>query len=176
MTVPIEIFFSYAHEDEALMDAVRRQLIVFDRRNLIQKWYDRKIPPGDSWRKAIDSRIRRARIVLLFLSPHFIESDYCYEIEMMVALKPHKHREAVVIPVILRPCPWQQTPLAFLEALPKDGRAISTWRNRDEVCLAVAEEIMKVVDRLRKQPKPSARASQSPVKKAAGRAKRAIAR
>jgi hypothetical protein len=149
MTTPIEIFFSYAHEDEDLMDAVRRQLIIFDRRGLIRKWHDRKIPPGDAWRRSIDSRIRRARIVLLFLSPYFIESDYCYEIEMMVALKRHHLGEAVVIPVVLRPCAWQETPLAFLQALPKDGRAVTTWRDRDQVCLAIANEIMKVVDQLK---------------------------
>ena len=31
MQRPIEVFFSYAHEDELLMDEVRRQLVVFDR-------------------------------------------------------------------------------------------------------------------------------------------------
>ena len=40
---PVEIFFSYAHEDEALMDAVRRQLIVFERKGLLIKRYDREI-------------------------------------------------------------------------------------------------------------------------------------
>lgn len=167
MTKPTEIFFSYAHEDEDLMDAVRRQLIAFERRGLILKWHDRKIPPGDEWRKVIDDRIRIARIVLLFLSPYFIESDYCYEFEMMVALKRHAHGEAVVIPIVLRPCPWQETPLAFLQALPKDGRAVTTWRNRDQVSLTIAEEIMKVVKRLRRRSKPLNQRRQAPAKKGA---------
>src|SRR5215204_5075583 len=152
-SLSIEIFFSYAHEDEDLMDDVRRQLVIYDRRGLIRKWHDRKIPPGETWRKVIDSRIRRARIVLLFLSPYFIDSDYCYEQEMMVALKRHRRGEAVVIPVVLRPCAWQETPLAFLQVLPKNGRAVTTWRDRDHVCLAIAEEIMKVVDLLRRRSK-----------------------
>jgi hypothetical protein len=32
MDRPLEIFFSYAHNDEALMDGVRRQLIVYERK------------------------------------------------------------------------------------------------------------------------------------------------
>jgi hypothetical protein len=40
MSRPIEIFFSYAHEDVALVDAVRRQLVVFDRQGVIRKWHD----------------------------------------------------------------------------------------------------------------------------------------
>ena len=113
-----------------------------------------RIPAGDKWRTTIDARIRRAKIVLLFLSPYFIESDYCYEIEMMVALKRHRYGEAVVIPIVLRPCPWRETPLAFLQALPKDGRAVTAWHDRDRVCLAIAEDIMKVVARLRTPAKP----------------------
>ena len=57
MTRPIEIFFSYAHEDEALMDEVRRQLIGFDRRKIIRKWHDRQIQPGAEWREQIDERL-----------------------------------------------------------------------------------------------------------------------
>ena len=37
MQRPIEIFFSYAHEDELLVDEVRRQLVVFDHQELIKK-------------------------------------------------------------------------------------------------------------------------------------------
>jgi|GEM_PF-6843782 len=37
MAEPVDIFFSYAHEDETLVDDVRRQLILFDRQGLIRK-------------------------------------------------------------------------------------------------------------------------------------------
>jgi hypothetical protein len=83
--ISIDIFFSYAHEDEALMDEVRRQLILFDRQSLIRKWHDRMIPPGASWQGQIDERLRIAKVILLFVSPDFFASDYCYEQEMAEA-------------------------------------------------------------------------------------------
>lgn len=46
MNGPLEILFSYAHEDEKLMDEVRRQLIVYERNGQILKWHDRMIPAG----------------------------------------------------------------------------------------------------------------------------------
>jgi hypothetical protein len=46
---PIEIFFSYAHEDEDLMNDVRRQLVLFERLGRIEKWHDRQIRPGAEW-------------------------------------------------------------------------------------------------------------------------------
>lgn len=142
---PVEIFFSYSHEDKDLMDIVRRQLILFEREGMIVKWYDRMIMPGQEWEGIIDERINSAKIILLFISPSFIESKYCYNTEMNVALDRHKAGDAVVIPVILRPCPWQDAQIGKLQALPDEGRPITKWGNRDEAGLNVAEGVMKVV-------------------------------
>lgn len=146
MNGPIEIFFSYAHEDEELMNDVRRQLVVEERNGRIVKWHDRMIPPGSDWKSHIDRRINKATIVLLFVSAHFIESHYCYEVEVPAALDRHKASQAKVIPIILRPCLWERTPFASLQALPLDGRPVSTWLNRDEACLDVARGVMSIVD------------------------------
>lgn len=147
----IEIFFSYAHEDEDLMNEVRRQLVIYEREGHLIKWHDRQIPPGSEWKKEIDQRLRNARIILLFMSPHFIESKYCYEIEGQEALSRHLSGEAVVIPVILRPCAWDASPFGELQALPKDAKAISTWDNIDEASLDVAQNVFKIANGLNKK-------------------------
>jgi hypothetical protein len=144
----IEIFFSYAHADAQLMNDVRRQLIVYERNGRILKWWDRQIPPGDDWRKQINNHLSTAKIILLFLSPHFIESRYCYEVEGEAALLRHNSGEAYVIPVILRPCDWQARPFGNLQALPRDAVPVSRWPDRDEACLNVAQGVMAIVDML----------------------------
>jgi hypothetical protein len=144
----VEIFFSYAHADEDLMNDVRRQLIIHERNGRILKWYDRQIPPGDEWRSHIDRRLNRAQIILLFVSPHFIESKYCYEIEGKLALQRHMSGTARVLPIILRPCPWQKAPFSKLQALPRDAKPVSRWDDRDEACLSVANGVMAVVDEI----------------------------
>lgn len=144
----IEIFFSYAHADETLMDEVRRQLIVHERNGRIVKWYDRQIPAGDEWRHRIDGRLNAAQVILLFVSPHFIESKYCYEVEGKRALARHHDGTAIVIPVILRPCSWHDAPFGKLQALPRDGKPISQWDDVDVASLDVASGVMKAVDGL----------------------------
>src|SRR5687768_9098774 len=94
----IEVFFSYAHEDEALMNDVRRQLVVFDRQGLIKKWHDRLIPPGAEWRGIIDQRLAHSDVILLFVSPSFFDSDYCYEAELTEAMRRHQADSARVVP------------------------------------------------------------------------------
>src|ERR1039457_327505 len=106
----VEIFFSYAQEDEGLMHSVRKQLRIFDRQKKIAKWYYRMLVPGKSWKAKIDHHINYAGIVLLFVSPDFFESDYCYEIELKQALQQRKEGRTVVIPVIVRPCAWHTAP------------------------------------------------------------------
>lgn len=139
---PIEIFFSYAHEDEALMDIVRLQLVVRERLGEIVKWHDRKIPAGDEWRTQVDDKIEQADVILLFMSPHFLASRYCYEIEGEIALRRHREGTARVIPVVLRACDWTVTPFGELQGLPRDGIPITQWPDRDQVSLDVALGIM----------------------------------
>jgi hypothetical protein len=149
MVRPVEIFFSYAHADEELMHDVRRQLVLFDRQGIIRKWHDRLIQPGTGWRGQIDDRLQHSDIILLFISSHFFESDYCYDAEMTEAMRRHDLGDARVIPIILRPCSWDSAPFAQLQALPTDGRPISLWPDRDEACLNAADGVMRVVREIR---------------------------
>lgn len=142
---PIQIFFSYAHEDEALMDEVRIQLIAHERIGDIIKWHDRMIPPGEDWQHEIDHRIEQAHVILLFMSPAFIASRYCFEIEGEVALRRHQERSARVIPVVLRACNWNVTPFGDLQALPTDGIPFTQWPDRDQASLDIAQGIMRNV-------------------------------
>src|SRR5918911_783266 len=153
MTKPIEIFFSYAHEDEQLMHQVRRQLVADDRRNKIRKWYDRMIPPGSEWEGRIRDGLDRAQIILLFVSPDFFDSDYIYDVEMQEALSRHNSGRARVVPVILRPCRWQGSPFGHIQALPTDGKPVTTWDNLDEACLNIANGVMDIVTELSEQSK-----------------------
>ena len=145
---PVEIFFSYAHEDERLMNKVRQQLVLYEREGYIMKKYDRDIRPGQEWEGILDEDLKHSKIILLFASPDFIESQYCYNIEMKIALRRHEAGNAIVIPIILRPCAWQNAPFGKLQALPKDGKPITEWDNLDRVTLDVAEGIMGVVREL----------------------------
>jgi hypothetical protein len=148
MNEPIDIFFSYAHEDERLVKDIQRQLCIYKRLLEISPWHDRRILPGSNWRNEIDERLRSARIILLFVSSDFIASDYCYGVEMAEALRRQQNNEATVIPIILRACPWDKTPLAALQALPTDGQPIVEWSERDQACLDVARGIMSAVERM----------------------------
>jgi hypothetical protein len=79
------------------------------------------------------------------ISPDFVASDYCYDVEMKRALKRHRANQAQVIPIILRPVMWLNAPFARLQALPTEGKPITKWGDRDTAFLDVAEGIRAAI-------------------------------
>jgi formylglycine-generating enzyme required for sulfatase activity len=148
---PISLFYSYAHEDEALRLKLETHLAVLKRGGLIAEWHDRKLEPGAAWQAEIDRHLTSADIVLLLLSSDFIASDYCWGEEMTKALERHGRGETRVIPVILRHCHWQRTPLGSLQAVPKDGKPIRSWPDEDEAFVDVVAAIERSVQAAREK-------------------------
>ena len=161
MSRPISLFFSYAHEDEELRDELAKHLSIMRRQGIISDWYDRDITAGSEWADAIDDNLNTSDIILLLVSPDFIASDYCYDVEMTRALERHNAKEAIVIPIILRPTRWQNAPFSKLQALPKNAKPVTSWDDQDEAFLYITEAIHKVAEMRAKKPAPSSFASDS---------------
>jgi hypothetical protein len=144
----LQMFVSYSHHDEPLKNDLVKHLEPLKRLNLIEAWHDRKISAGDKWEAAIGDALAKADIILLLISIDFINSKYCYDIEMETALERERKGEVVVIPVIARSCMWRSSEFARLQATPTDGKAISSWPDKDEALTIVAEKIREVAERL----------------------------
>src|SRR5260370_25448939 len=144
----VEVLLCYAHKDEHLLKKLKIQLKPIQREGLVKVWHDRDIGAGKDWEHEIDERLNTAQIILLLVSPDFIDSEYCYSIEMNRAMERDKLGEVRAIPIILRPTDWHHTPLGKLQALPKDGKPITTWRNRDDAFLDVARGLRNVIEEM----------------------------
>lgn len=146
---PIEVFFSYAHEDELLRNKLANHLKVFERQKIISGWYDRQITAGSAWAGQIDEHLNTAQVILLLISDDFLASDYCYDTEMQRALERHSNGEARVIPIILRPCAWESAPFGKLQALPKYAWPVTKWRPRDDAFLSIIEGIKSAINTIK---------------------------
>lgn len=142
-----KVFFSYCHADEALRDQLEIQLAMLKHQGVIETWHDRRIGAGQEIDSSIDEHINSDEIILLLVSPDFIASSYCYNIEMKRALERHNAKEAIVIPVILRPCDWHPALFGKILGTPRDGKPVTLWPDRDEAFLQVAKEVRKAAER-----------------------------
>ena len=147
---PVKLFYSYSHKDEDLRNEMETHLKILHRQKLIEPWHDREIDAGQDWKQTISNHLEEARVVLLLVSANFIASDYCYDIEMKRALARHDKMEACVIPIIIRDVNWSAAPFSKLQALPKDGKAVTEWASKDAAWRNVSEGIERAIKGLRK--------------------------
>jgi len=145
---PLSVFISYAHIDEKWKDQLVISLANLQRQDKIRAWHDRDIEAGAEWESEIEQQLESAEIILLLITPDFIYSQYCFDLEMQRAVERHNQGTARVIPIIVRPCDWQESPFSRLQVLPRDAKPISTWSDRDEAFLNVVQGIRRAVESL----------------------------
>jgi hypothetical protein len=133
-------------------------------------WHDRRIPPGGDIGSEVSEHLEEADVILLLVSPYFLASDYCYDVEMKRALERHESGDAIVIPVILEPSDWQNSPFGRLRATPMDGKPVSKFANIHEAFLQVTQDVRWAAEQLGKAEKrePQTRAPSPSVQGDAG--------
>jgi hypothetical protein len=115
---------------------------------MIDVWHDRRIGPGLDMHQEIDRHLTEADLILLLISPDFINSDFCYCHELRSALQRHAKGHARVIPVILRPVDWKTTPIGKLLAIPRDGKPVINWHRRDDALLDIATRVREIAEEI----------------------------
>jgi TIR domain len=138
---PISLFYSYSHKDEALRKKLETHLSLLRYEGVIRDWHDRRIVAGTEWDGIIKDSLDHAGIILLLVSADFLASKYCGDVEVARAMEHHEAGTARVIPVILRPVDWHSALFGKLQALPRDGKAVTRWKNRDEAFTDIARGI-----------------------------------
>lgn len=99
----LKMFLSYAHKDSELKDELDVSLIALKRDERISIWQDKdNIHGGDVWNEKINEGLQNADIILLLISPNFLDSDYIWDNELPIAKKKYEQGQTKVIPIFLR--------------------------------------------------------------------------
>jgi len=144
----IEVIISYAPKDNKMRDELEKVLSGLKLQGAAIDWYAWPISP--EWRYQLDAQLNSGQIILLLISVDYLSSSIIYGSEMKRLIERHKAGAVRVIPVILRPCAWEDTPFGKLQPLPKNGKPVTTWSNRDKAFVDLARDIRKVVEELAK--------------------------
>ena len=142
----VNIFISYSGKDSDLMNDLLTQLKVLtisDKQ--IEIWEDGLLEPGIDWDQEIKNKLNAAHIVLMLVSANFLTTNYIWNIEVQDTLLKQQKGDVTALPIILSPCAWTQTPLAKFQALPRKGRPITDFPNRDVALLEVVNGVNSVI-------------------------------
>src|ERR1035437_3809429 len=141
----MKLFYAYAREDAEVRTVLHKHLVSLRLSNLIDKWFDGRIEPGENWDSVIREHLEAADLILLLLSVEFLDSAYATGVEMRRALERQQEGRAHVIPIFVRPVHLRDHPLLRLQGLPRNGTPISQWSNEDQAYVSIAEALEDLV-------------------------------
>lgn len=135
------LFISYSHHDEDLLKELTAHLAPLINNGTITSWDDRKLLLGDQLDETLRSELQSADLVAFLVSSDFLASISCYQDELLRVLELRSSGRIGVLPIILRECLWKETPLKNFVAVPKDGKPVAAFTNKDAAWVNVAEQI-----------------------------------
>ena len=146
---PINIFISYSKEDESYLKPLKTRLDNIKRSFSLNYWSDHHLQAGGKVHQDILRALETADIVLLIVSPDFIATDYCFDIEVQKALQLYEQGKNTVIPIIIRETlDWVNYNIGQLTALPTKGKPLEDWQSADKFWTNVQQGIRERVAEL----------------------------
>src|SRR5438874_8903068 len=145
----IRIFCSYSDADRYLQVSLEKHLSSLEREGGVFLWDKHKVKAGQEQQREIDDQLKRADLILLLISSNFISSDDCYAGDLVNALQRYHVDRTRVIPILLRPCTWDELTFSSLQVLPRSLLPVTQWSNRDAAFTQIVGEIKAVIQELR---------------------------
>ncbi len=150
--LPIEVFLCYSrtHQDKKLLKALEKRLSGLIQQGIITCWHEGKIGAGKNENKEIDIHLNSARVILLLISPDFMDWYYKYDFQVRRAMERYEAGEALVIPILLKQVDWSGTPFSQLQTLPKEGEFVDSryWNNQGEAFYSITKDIRIEVEKI----------------------------
>lgn len=142
--LPLATLIVNADEDIAFRRDLEKHLRPLELTEQITIWHKDKLKAGDISQQGLDALFYQAKLILLLISKNFLSSTDCHVL-MQAAMEQAKIQEARVIPIIISPCDWEDSPFSKLITLPRNHKPINQWENKDAAYLTVAKEIRNIL-------------------------------
>lgn len=143
--MPKRIFIGSAPDDISHVATLKKYLKLYERQNLIQVWDEGQINAGDLRQNRIEQELHNAEIILLLFTANLVAEDFIWGTPMNQVLEKVRRREVQLIPILVSPCPFSDTPFAAYAAVPERNKPISSYNNKDEAWNLVVEQIKRSI-------------------------------
>lgn len=143
----LKIFISYSHKDSKYKTELLSHLKSIELTHDVDVWHDGKILTGNTIDSEVLIQLGISDVILLLVSPNFLASSYCIEIELTKAIKRHNEGKCIVVPVILSETIIDDS-LSFSKLLrvPEDGKPIQKFKPQNNGYVNAVAKIKQMID------------------------------
>ena len=144
----LHLFFSFVKQDQSYLDEIEKGLTMLKRQGYISIWDERMISAGAEWRREVEEHLDLADIILLLISQDYLNSDFSYEIELKRAMERYNAGGVRIIPILINPCDWKQSPFSQLQVLPKNLKSVSEWQDQQAAIRDIVKNVQIAVEEI----------------------------
>jgi hypothetical protein len=139
-----KVFFSYSHKDRKWLEKFQTMLKPLERNEKIVVWNDKQIRAGDRWKEEIQKALSSAKVAVLLVSPHFLDSDFIAEHELPPLLNAAKEAGLTILWVSVSHCLHTETEIAEYQAANDPARPLDSLSTSEQN--RVIAEICKQIE------------------------------
>lgn len=143
---PRRLFYEYSPsaQDVLFVESFADHLCALESTGLIESWGRRNLTGGEDSETQINFHLNHADIAVALVSSSLVASATCMQV-VERALARQRAYGCPLVPILIRPVSWDLLPIAQLQPLPKDGRAISQWPTPDDGWVDVMRGLRDIV-------------------------------
>jgi hypothetical protein len=142
---PIKVFCSFAPQDKIAVDRLEDHLSVLKHNRQIEIWHAGKITAGTERDRERSIQLQLADIVLLIVSPNYMASHQCYEVEAPRAVQMANAGIVLVGWIPFRHVMHEEAVFSGCPNLLKDGKFLRDWPDKDKPLHQICQEIDALV-------------------------------
>lgn len=143
----IQVFVSYAKEDEDLFQELEKHLFLLRDQGIIETWHVGKLSPGQEIESETLKHLECAQLIILLLSVDYLNSYSCYKVQMARALERHAAGEISIIPITLRSADYVGTPFSDLQMFPTNSPPLAQQEIRDPIWAEISSKIRYITEK-----------------------------
>jgi TIR domain len=138
------VFVYYSRRDSSFYEELITHLSLLERKGVINIWHEGRIRAGDQWTQIINSQLAEADILILLVSPDLLSSEFLWSQEFRQVQDAQSHKKGGILPILVRPCDWQDTPIAGIMEISAGGPSVSESDDPDRIWVEVSNYIARL--------------------------------
>lgn len=142
----IQVYFAYANADGKIFARLEGQLRVSVEIGHLNIWHRGLLAAGMTLAEA-EAKLESSEVVTCLVSPDLF-TEHSADVERAIAQAAG--RPLLIVPIIVRPCLWDQGVLGPFKdnVLPKNFKPVTRWKDRDQALYEIAKDFYAAIRNL----------------------------